>query len=316
MKSGGAISKPVYFMYDEAGHLVGEYNWNNGVLAVVQETVWLGDIPVATLRNVSGTTKVFHVHTDHLNTPRKVTTDAGVPVLKWRWDPNPFGEGNPVQPNGTFKYNLRFPGQYFDVESNLSYNYFRDYDAALGRYVESDPIGLAAGVNTYGYVKGMPLSHTDPFGLQTAGPCPMGQRSRPLPGATNGYQCVDDPDAANDPPYCPTGSCAVYPREPLAPVPNCKEQCDAKKRKCHLLAGFYTPSMRIAGGLLTTAGQRAGGIGGPVGIPIAGSGAGATPGIVERITGMNEAGIIKGCDAGAAKCYTQCECSESKRGGS
>jgi RHS repeat-associated protein len=139
-KSGGAISAAVYFMYDEAGHLVGEYKWSNGAPVLVQETVWLGDIPVATLRNVNGAVTVFHVHTDQLNAPRKVTTSATSPVLKWKWDPTPFGEGTPVEPAGAFKYNLRFPGQYFDLESNLSYNYFRDYDAALGRYVESDPV--------------------------------------------------------------------------------------------------------------------------------------------------------------------------------
>src|SRR6185503_14273921 len=57
-KSGGAVSTAVYFMYDEAGHLVGEYNWVSGALAPVQETVWLGDIPIATLRGSS----VFYVH--------------------------------------------------------------------------------------------------------------------------------------------------------------------------------------------------------------------------------------------------------------
>jgi RHS repeat-associated protein len=312
MKSGGAISKPVYFMYDEAGHLVGEYNWNNGVLAVVQETVWLGDIPVATLRNMSGTMKVFQVHADHLNTPRKVTTDAGVPVLKWKWDPTPFGEGNPVEPNGNFKYNLRFPGQYFDVESNLSYNYFRDYDAALGRYVESDPIGLAAGMNTYGYVKGMPLSHIDPFGLQTAGPCPMGQRSRPLPGAVNGYQCFDDPDAANDPPYCPTGSCAVYPREPLKPVPTCEERCEYLLQKCRNLAWYYTPALKISTGLVSAAGGRAGGAGGTTTSTITVSATQSAPNLVQRTTGMTEAGIYAGCEAGGAKCKKDCECNKPK----
>lgn len=61
--------------------------------------------------------------------------------------------------------NVILPGQYYDVESGLNYNYFRDYDPAGGRYVESDPLGLQAGINTYAYVGSDPLSFIDPFGL-------------------------------------------------------------------------------------------------------------------------------------------------------
>ena len=64
-----------------------------------------------------------------------------------------------------FKYHLRFPGQYFDQETGTYYNYFRDYEPATGRYVQSDPIGLRAGVNTYGYVNSDPISYVDPDGL-------------------------------------------------------------------------------------------------------------------------------------------------------
>jgi len=59
---------------------------------------------------------------------------------------------------------MRFPGQYFDKETNLAYNYFRDYEVWTGRYVQSDPIGLAGGLNTYGYASSSPLRRTDPTG--------------------------------------------------------------------------------------------------------------------------------------------------------
>jgi RHS repeat-associated protein len=68
---------------------------------------------------------------------------------------------------GTFVYNLRYPGQYFQAETGLSYNYFRDYDGVTGRYIESDPLGLPGGVNTYAYAKENPVSNIDPFGLFT-----------------------------------------------------------------------------------------------------------------------------------------------------
>ena len=74
--------------------------------------------------------------------------------------------GDPV---GAFAYELRFPGQYFDLGTKLHYNVARDYDPRIGRYVESDPIGLAGGLNTYIYVRNNPIQFYDRFGLAGCG---------------------------------------------------------------------------------------------------------------------------------------------------
>ena len=111
--------------------------------------------------------QVYYIHPDHLNTPRLIADSAGTTV--WRWDnQEPFGNdtpnGDPDGDSNSFEFNLRFPGQYFDRETNLAYNYFRDYDPAIGRYIQSDPIGIIAGSNTYLYAWASPILFADPKG--------------------------------------------------------------------------------------------------------------------------------------------------------
>jgi RHS repeat-associated protein len=128
---------------------------------------------------------------DHLGTPRAITRPADNAVV-WKWDnTDPFGANLPSEnPSGlgAFSYNLRFPGQYYDVETGTRYNARRDYDPALGRYIQSDPIGLNGGINTYAYVNGNPLNLVDPFGLagcKWVGPvlvCEWGPAPVPTPG--------------------------------------------------------------------------------------------------------------------------------------
>jgi len=88
--------------------------------------------------------------------------------VTWRWDSDAFGSLPPnTDPDGDGNHdsvNLRFPGQYFDKASGLHYNYCRDYDPSLGRYIQSDPIGLGDGPNTYAYVRNNPLKYYDPNG--------------------------------------------------------------------------------------------------------------------------------------------------------
>jgi len=213
---GSSIAYNARYIYDEQGRLLGEYSPEG---KLIQETIWLNDLPVATIRPLGasvqtplGTTgtgagtanntgsntaanpanvDIFYVHPDHLGTPRVSTRSVAVGGAStgpnainkavWRWDSDPFGTSidnskpaeNPQQVTGTasqvaaasFRVSNRFPGQVFDAEGGKQYNYFRDYDSAIGRYVESDPIGLRGGLSTFVYVGQSPTAGKDPTGL-------------------------------------------------------------------------------------------------------------------------------------------------------
>lgn len=169
------------FVYDEAGHLLGEYQGNG---TPIQEIVWLGDIPLAAVRPDG----VYYIHTDHLNTPRQIEDVQGEAV--WAWNDETFGDNAPDEdPRNTgtsFQFNLRMPGQYFDAETGLHYNYFRYYDPTTGRYVTSDPIGLAGGLNTYSYALQNPLIYFDHLGLVCRQTARRGLRCTPGPGRGGG----------------------------------------------------------------------------------------------------------------------------------
>ncbi len=166
-------SRRFAFIYDGAGQMISQSmteNINQGNWVLEQETIWLDNTPIAVLKKPVATdpAQVYFVHADHLNSPRLIVDQTNTPV--WRWENNQaFGDNladNDPDGDGTdFVYDLRFAGQYFDSETRLHYNYFRSYDPETGRYISSDPIGLAGGLNTYGYVGGNPLSLIDPLGL-------------------------------------------------------------------------------------------------------------------------------------------------------
>lgn len=112
--------------------------------------------------------KIYYAHNDHLGTPQRLSDESG--TVAWAAQYDPFGAASVDQdPDGdgvNVVINQRFPGQYYDEESGLHYNMFRDYDPEIGRYITSDPIGLEGGTNTYGYVGGNPVNYTDPSGLK------------------------------------------------------------------------------------------------------------------------------------------------------
>jgi len=114
----------------------------------------------------SAVAQIYYIHTDHLNTLRMIADSTGTTV--WRWDQGePFGNDRPNEnPSGfeAFDFPLRFPGQYFDQETGLAHNVNRDYDSGVGRFVQSDPIGLSSGMNTYAYAHSNSLLYVDPDG--------------------------------------------------------------------------------------------------------------------------------------------------------
>jgi RHS repeat-associated protein len=64
---------------------------------------------------------------------------------------------------------FRFPGQYYDTETGLHYNYYRTYNPGIGRYITPDPIGLEGGINLFTYVRSNPVTFADPLGLRDWG---------------------------------------------------------------------------------------------------------------------------------------------------
>ena len=148
----GQTSTTLYH-YDQSGLLLSETDEQGNTL---RDYVYLNGQRLAILDD----TGTYYIHSNHLDTPQ-VITDQNQAVV-WQATYTPFGEANIT--TASIENNLRFPGQYFDEETNLHYNYFRDYNPAIGRYTTSDPIGLRGGMNTYSYVRGNPIVRIDPFG--------------------------------------------------------------------------------------------------------------------------------------------------------
>jgi RHS repeat-associated protein len=154
-------SEATVYHYDLAGNLLAETR-TDGTL--IRDYVYLDSMPIA---KIEAGEILAYLHTDHLNTPR-LATNAQAQVI-WRWEGTAFGDTFPNEDvDGDGKVttiNLRFPGQYFDGESGLHYNWNRYYDPKTGRYITSDPVGLIGGLNTFVYATNNPLHWVDVTGL-------------------------------------------------------------------------------------------------------------------------------------------------------
>ncbi len=158
-----------YYIYDIFGHLIEECDASG---AWQKDYVYLNGQPLAMI--VAETSeKIYYYLTDHLGTPQMMTDNAGrvvwegvyLPFGKAQVDEDPDGNGIAVTNN------LRFPGQYYDAETGLHYNWWRYYDPEVGRYLRADPIDVNQGINhLYVYVENNAINSVDPLGLKGCGP--------------------------------------------------------------------------------------------------------------------------------------------------
>ncbi len=138
---------------DSCGQLIKEYHFKPG-------SPWMTE----PLFQRTADNQLYYYQNDHLGTPQTLLAKTGAVV--WAAHYSAFGEA--FITTNTIENNLRFPGQYYDAETSLHYNYFRDYNPLTGRYIQQDPIGLGGGLNAYSYAYANPYAYTDPNGLNPA----------------------------------------------------------------------------------------------------------------------------------------------------
>jgi len=144
------------YHYDRVGNLIGESDASGNF---GNKYVYLDE---NRLIYIGPSEDVYYFVNDHLGTPQKIMDGSSIVV--WSADYQPFGEANITV--STVLSNFRLPGQYYDQETGLHYNYFRYYNPQTGRYVTTDPIGLAGGINLFAYVQNNPINIVDAFGLE------------------------------------------------------------------------------------------------------------------------------------------------------
>jgi RHS repeat-associated protein len=214
-RSSAAPNAPVgtiHYIYDTDGHLIAEADGATG--ATLREYIWLPandntsasgndtlaesmglnpandntppDLPLAVIDGVNtATPTTSHIHADHLGRPIRMTNAAKATVWQATW--KPWGE--PLSITGSALNNLRFPGQYFQIETGLHYNHHRQYDPVTGRYTQPDPLGFVDGPSVYAYAKSKPSMITDRLGLSAQPRDYPHSPVPPRPGASSGDNC-------------------------------------------------------------------------------------------------------------------------------
>ena len=147
----------IHYHYCQNNLLIGETLADGTPL---RDYFYLNGEPIA-LREYEKSPGLYFYLNDHLGTPQKLVRADGSVV--WQAAYLPYGKAQVQLAAVTNK--LRFPGQYYDVETGLHYNWHRYYDSATGRYISADPIGLEGGMNLYAYVQGNPVNWVDPPGV-------------------------------------------------------------------------------------------------------------------------------------------------------
>ncbi len=172
---GGGAAQTAY-VFDTDGHVLAEENAVTG--AMTKEYVWLDDSLVGMFIVSGGATSPQYVTTGQIDEPLLVTRNNK--SIAWSGYSDPYGNQGTLSGTASL-LDLRLPGQWFESEasaSGLHQNGYRDYDPSLGRYIETDPLGIDAGANLYGYVDGDPVNWADPSGLASDTLCPEGRAAK------------------------------------------------------------------------------------------------------------------------------------------
>lgn len=177
VRANGGNTTTNRYVYNEGGQTLAdrEISPTSGGSGELTEYLFVDAVPVA----VSRSSGLSYVETDHLGTTR-VMANPATNAKEWEWSfiGKAFGE-DPATPYVSGKYSdLRHPGQLRDAETGINYNYLRGYDPFVGRYIESDPIGLSGGINQYAYAGSNVFLLVDPFGL--SGKCTAGPSYNPV----------------------------------------------------------------------------------------------------------------------------------------